>query len=585
MIENPGHLRDPVHGEVKLSDLEWQLILSSPMQRLRGIRQLGLVEAVYPGAGHSRFEHSVGTMHMAGRLAAHLGLDSDQVAEVRLAALLHDLGHSAFSHAVEGVLSRNPDIQPSLDGRRASGHEQFTYSIITAHPFGEEALQAADEEFGSAGRLFSDVALIASGKSPPLGQIIVGDLDADRIDFLLRDSHHSGVSLGLVDVDQILQALTIKSGRIVLAGEDGYQAEMSRTAAESMLIARAHHYNALIYHPEVQSMRAMLLAALERALIRMPEEEARQSVTLFFRQFTDPDLISFIAGRGDDSARELLDRIRLGRGYRLAARFDHRSLPPETRMALSTISRNGRMRKLFEDALGKKYGSMVDITVGSGVPRSTRTQMDGFLYDESALAAGLVKSLTRQIAISFFSDGSPEISLQDVAFQAFKLLSFVRAESYLPIDGLLLLFYSLQMLLSETIGSKILVPRIRNITWLYRTVARLRETGPGGYSGLFDYAFHEDYGFVYSERLFEDIQILVAMGMIYQDQRHYEKGGRWLQRYEYMLTAQGMKYAEGAAQSYRKEAEWLAGHLRQERHSIPYDQVSLSLPRYRGQKG
>lgn len=243
------------------------------------------------------------------------------------------------------------------------------------------------------------------------------------------------------------------------------------------------------------------------------------------------------------------------------------------------------MRKLFEDALGKKYGSMVDITVGSGVPRSTRTQMDGFLYDESALAAGLVKSLTRQIAISFFSDGSPEISLQDVAFQAFKLLSFVRAESYLPIDGLLLLFYSLQMLLSETIGSKILVPRIRNITWLYRTVARLRETGPGGYSGLFDYAFHEDYGFVYSERLFEDIQILVAMGMIYQDQRHYEKGGRWLQRYEYMLTAQGMKYAEGAAQSYRKEAEWLAGHLRQERHSIPYDQVSLSLPRYRGQKG
>ena len=90
MNENPGHLRDPVHGEVKLSDLEWQLILSSPMQRLRGIRQLGLVEAVYPGAGHSRFEHSVGTMHMAGRLAAHLGLDSDQVAEVRLAALLHD---------------------------------------------------------------------------------------------------------------------------------------------------------------------------------------------------------------------------------------------------------------------------------------------------------------------------------------------------------------------------------------------------------------------------------------------------------------------------------------------------------------
>jgi len=585
IIDNPGTLRDPVHGAVQVGDLEWLLLESQPMQRLRGIRQLGLVEAVYPGAGHTRFEHSVGTMHMAGRLALHLGLSAEEAAKARLAGLLHDVGHSAFSHAVEGVLSRNPEIQPCLDGRRVSRHEQFTRAIIASHPFGEKALLAADEMFGGAERLFSEVAEIASGMRPPLGQIIVGDLDADRIDFLLRDSHHCGVALGLVDVDQILQALTIKAGHIVLAGEDGYRAEMSRTAAESMLIARAHHYNALIYHPAVQSMRAMLLAALEGALRLMDGEEAKRSVTLFFLEFTDPDLIRFISERGDDAARTLLARIKSGMSYPLAARFDHSSLPPETRMALSTISRHGRMRNLFEEALGKRYGSLVDITVGSGVPRSTRTQSDGFLYDESALAAGLVKSLTRQIAISFFSDGHPEISLSEVAAQAFKLLSFIRAESYLPIDGLLLLFYSLQRMLSETYGNKILVPRIRNITWLYRTVARLKEAGPAGYSGLFDYAFHEDYGFVYSERLFEDIQILVAMGMIYQDQRHYEKAGRWLQRYEYMLTAEGMKYAESVAASYKREAEWLAVHLRQERHTIPYDLVSLSLPRYRGERG
>ncbi|HNX39853.1 MAG TPA: HD domain-containing protein [Methanothrix sp.] len=585
MIDNPGSLRDPVHGAVAVDDLEWQLICSPPMQRLRGIKQLGLVEAVYPGAGHTRFEHSVGTMHMAGKIAQHLGLPAEDVSRARLAGLLHDLGHSAFSHAVEGVLSRNPDIQPLLDGRKASGHEQFTSFIIRAHPFGEKALAAADERFGSAERIFSEVADVASGRHHPLGQIIVGDLDADRIDFLLRDSHHSGVALGLVDVDQILQALTVKAGRIVLAGVDDYQAEMSRTAAESMLIARAHHYNALIYHPSVQSMRAMLLTALEKALCLMKEDEAKRSVELFFRQFSDPDLINFITEKGDDAARSLLARIKSGRSYPLAGRFDHRSLPPETRMALSTISRHGRMRKLFEDALGRKHASLVDITVGSGVPRSTRTQSDGFLYDESALAAGLVKSLTRQIAISFFADGRPAISLDDIASQAFKLLSFIRSESYLPIDGLLLLFYSLQRMLSETIGSKILVPRIRNITWLYRTVARLKETGTAGSSGLFDYAFQDDFGFVYSERLFEDIQILVAMGMIYQDQRHYEKAGRWLQRYEYMLTAEGMKYAESIAASYKREAEWLAGHLRQEKHAIPYDLVSLSLPRYRGERG
>ncbi|MCK9442153.1 MAG: hypothetical protein M0Q13_12115, partial [Methanothrix sp.] len=350
------------------------------------------------------------------------------------------------------------------------------------------------------------------------------------------------------------------------------------------LIARAHHYNALIYHPTVQSIRAMLLTALERALSRMDADEAKSSIVLFFREFTDPDLLDFIRQRGDDTSRDLLARIKYGREFPLAARFDHRSLSPDIRMALSTVSRHGRMRKLFEDALGKKYGALVDVTVGSGVPRSMRTQANGFFYDESALAAGLVKSLTRQIAISFFSDDRPKISLEEVRDQAERLLSFIRSESYLPIDGLLLLFYSLHQMLSETYGQKILVPRIRNITWLYRTVARIKDLGPASLCGLFDYSFHSDYGFPYSERLFEDIQILVAGGMIYQDERHYELNSQWRQRYEYMLTADGIKYAEKVAGSYSKEAEALANHLRLEKHTIPYDVVSIYLKRYTGKK-
>jgi HD superfamily phosphohydrolase len=580
-----GTIRDPVHGAIRIDELERRLILSRPMQRLKGIKQLGLVETVYPGAVHSRFEHSLGTMYMAGRMAEHLALSGEEIRKVRLAGLLHDLGHSALSHAVEGVLRRNPDIQPTLSGKRVSRHEEFTRQIIAAHPFGEEALQLAKRDFCSADELFREVADIASGKRPPLGQIIVGDLDADRIDFLLRDSHHSGVSLGLIDTDQILQSLTISNGRIVLAGEGDYRAEMSHTAAESMLIARSHHYNALIYHPTVQSIRAMLLAALERALSRMDADEAKRSIVLFFQEYTDPDLLDFIRQRGDNTSRDLLERIKYGREFPLAARFDHRSLSPEIRMALSTVSRHGHMRKLFEDALGKKYGALVDVTVGSGVPRSMRTQAEGFFYDESALAAGLVKSLTRQIAISFFSDERPDISLEEVKSQAQRLLSFIRSESYLPIDGLLLLFYTLHQMLSETYGQKILVPRIRNITWLYKTVARIKDLGPAGLSSLFDYSFHSDYGFPYSEKLFEDIQILVAGGMIYQDERHYEQNGRWRQRYEYMLTAEGIKYAKQVTGSYSKEAEALANHLRQEKHTIPYDVVSLYLKRYTGKTG
>ncbi len=573
-------IQDPIYGTIRANILEWQFIRSRPVQRLKGIKQLGLVEAVYPGANHTRFEHSLGTMHMAGVIAQHLGLSQEEIQKVRLAGLLHDIGHSALSHAVEGVLGRNPEIQPDLHGIRAKKHEEFTREIITAYPFSDEVKDAAEQTFGDSQALFEELADIALGGGPPLGQIVSGDLDADRIDFLLRDSHHSGVNLGLVDEDQIMQALTISKGRVVLAGCSDYRAEMSQTAAESMLIARAHHYNALIHHPIVQSYRAMLLAALEIALSRMDQEDAPARILLFFREYTDPDLLRFIWENGDDQARDLLQRIKYGREYHLCARFDHRSLPPETRMALSTISRHGRMRKLFEDSLGKKYKSLVDITVGSGVPKSMRTESNGFLYDESALAAGLVKSLTRQISLSFFSDSKVDVNLEEVQGHAAKLLGFIRAESQIPIDGLLLLFSCLHNMLSETFGERILIPRIRNITWLYRTIFRIKSEL--GLCSLFDYSFHEEYGFPYSERLFEDIQILVAMGMIYQDQRHYELNGQWLQRYEYMLTAEGLRYSEVVAGSYEKEAEMLRRCLLMDKHSIPYDMTSLHIKRYSG---
>ena len=573
-------IRDPVHGVIQANEMEWRLIQSRPLQRLKGIKQLGLVDAVYPGANHSRFEHSVGTMHVAGLIAGHLQLPANDVQKVRLAGLLHDVGHSALSHAVEGVLGRNPELQPRLAARPISRHEDFTREIIIRHPFGMQALRACEESFSDIDSLFLDVAEIALGGNSPLGQIIAGDLDADRIDFLLRDSHHSGVSLGLVDADQILQALTIQNGKIVLAGDGDYRAEMSHTAAESMLIARAHHYNALVYHPTVQSIRSMLLAALESALSGMDKDEAVSRILLFFREYTDADLLRFIWDKGDDVSRELLQRIKFAESYPLASRFDHSTLSPDIRMALATICRNGRMKKLFEDGLGKKYKSLVDVTVGSGVPKSMRTESGGFFYDESALAAGLVKTLTRQIALSFFSDAEIAISQEEIRAQAFKLLSFIRSESYLPIDGLLLLFYTLHQQLSETFGPKILVPRIRNITWLYRIVSRLKEMD-ANLSGLFDYSFHTDYGFPYSERLFEDIQILVATGMIYQDQRHYEEKGSWLQRYEYMLTSEGLIYSELVSNSYVSETDLISNFLKFERHGIPYDMVSILLERYK----
>jgi HD superfamily phosphohydrolase len=206
---------DPIYGHVALSNLEHLIINTPEMARLRRIQQLGLADLAFPGANHTRFEHSVGTLFMADKIAKALGLTHDEISKVRMGALLHDVGHCAFSHVVESILKRNPSYQPVLNGKNFINHEMFTKFII-ANSFHTRPQIAplADASF------FQEVSRIATGdiesvQKPYLAQIISNDIDADRIDFLLRDSYHTGVSFGLVDVDQIIGSMSLQ-GRIII---------------------------------------------------------------------------------------------------------------------------------------------------------------------------------------------------------------------------------------------------------------------------------------------------------------------------------------------------------------------------------
>jgi HD superfamily phosphohydrolase len=125
------YIIDPIYGRVEISELE-QLIINTPeMARLRRIQQLGLADLAFPGANHTRFEHSVGTLFIADKTAKALGLSQEEIVKVRMAALLHDIGHCAFSHVVESVLKRNPSYQPVINGKNFLNHEMFTKYIIS----------------------------------------------------------------------------------------------------------------------------------------------------------------------------------------------------------------------------------------------------------------------------------------------------------------------------------------------------------------------------------------------------------------------------------------------------------------------
>ncbi len=197
-------IRDPIHGFIRADPLEAALVGSRPLQRLRQVHQLGLTFLVFPGAEHSRFSHALGAMHLAGRVYDALasrpesplpaaGADPRWRRLVRAAALLHDLGHAPFSHSAEELFEGGID------------HEEMTRRLIVT-----PEISAAFERFGNGVATADVVRLLAGGGSAEerlLAQIVSGDLDVDKMDYLLRDSLFCGVRYGSYDLDRLLDTL------------------------------------------------------------------------------------------------------------------------------------------------------------------------------------------------------------------------------------------------------------------------------------------------------------------------------------------------------------------------------------------
>lgn len=226
-------IRDPVHGAISLTEQERRILDSPAMQRLRHVRQLGMAHLVYPGAHHTRFEHSLGCLSLADAMARALALGEDDRRRLRMSALLHDVGHLAFSHDSESVTCQ-----------RLGDHEARGARLI-----GQGVLAELVRETDSPGL----VARWMQGAR--FGQLITSDVGADRIDYLLRDAHYTGVAYGVVDWVRILSTLRWAGGAPALRA-GGLE------AAESLIMARFEMFHAVYYHHTVRIIRSMLQAAI-----------------------------------------------------------------------------------------------------------------------------------------------------------------------------------------------------------------------------------------------------------------------------------------------------------------------------------
>ena len=286
-------VRDPLWNTIRLDETAVRIVDTAAFQRLRYIRQLGFAHLVYPGATHTRFDHALGVYHLASTALRLLREDGrgpsevwDEAALIPYAALLHDIGHYPYSHALEELES---------DGMPA-GHEE-----VSARFFESDDLRAALEPLGT-GAATRIHALIRGESDSPLQGLVSGSLDLDKQEYLRRDARFCGVPYGEVDVDRLLLGMTLlqdpESGR----WEVGVH-EKAVAALESLLFAKYQMFRNVYWHHAVRSATALYKRIVEES-VRSGLLEGDELIGP-----TDEELLYEIARRARDSDDEVAERL------------------------------------------------------------------------------------------------------------------------------------------------------------------------------------------------------------------------------------------------------------------------------------
>jgi HD superfamily phosphohydrolase len=360
-----GEITDPIHRYIRFSETEREIVDTEIFQRLRGIRQLAGAHLVYPSAQHSRFEHSIGTMHIAGYAGETLFSkgyfgDEDKVQQLRLAALLHDIGHGPFSHLFEEVLMEKQNMN----------HEDMGRQIISQSEI--------SDILGKHGYNSSDICKLSFGQSNIqfFNEIISGALSADMMDYLPRDGLFTGVEYGKIDYHRLISSFEVTA--------DGHLAinKSALYSLESMLISRYEMYKAVYFHKTVRSAEVMLL----RSIMLADEQLNLTNKTLDkYLSLTDEITLERIRLLGNDNK----SAARLAQDYKsrkllkcVYEKFLHSHEKLNRRLCAKALF--GLESRISEIAQLKKENTVfVDASSASSMPRTpTKEEISSILLIE-----------------------------------------------------------------------------------------------------------------------------------------------------------------------------------------------------------
>jgi len=353
---------DPIHDFVRVYETELKIIDSPIFQRLRRIRQLSGAHLTYPGAQHSRFEHSLGVMHIAGQAADALNekglLGSDKIQDIRIAALLHDIGHGPFSHLFEEVLQSKKKIS----------HEEMGKKIILHSEIGDILSKSG------VNKKFITKLAFGDRKYQFVNEIISGSLSADMMDYLQRDGYYTGAEHAKIDQQRIIRSLDVYKGKLALDRSALY-------SFESMILSRYQMFKAVYFHKTVRSAEVMMLES-----IRLADDECGfTSLDLDnYVKLTDEFVISQILGLSDRTDE-------LKRAKKIASDYQNRRL----------------FKCVFEKIMTHKFEKTQDL-IRQKIAKKARVDKNQIFVDTSGTSSlPLTPSKEKTKSITLITKGSP----------------------------------------------------------------------------------------------------------------------------------------------------------------------------------
>ncbi len=338
-------IRDPLHGYIELDELARAIIDTVEMQRLRRIRQLGFSYLVYPGANHTRFEHSLGTYHLMNVLLDQLDVAKEEEEELLVASLIHDVGHGPYSHVTEPLIQK-------FTGR---SHEDLEYVLFTDE---DESAKKKDAE-SSASTIAEVVEEYRLDKRKILryikgeqaenrtvrdfSKILNGEIDVDKMDYLVRDSYYTGVAYGVVDNIRLIQGLDFFKEELVIT-------EKGVLPAEYLLFSRFLMHPTVYNHHTGRIAQLMLLNALEAFIETKSETDAKDYASTLRK--TDDSEINIALRNAKGYPKEMVTRINERRLFKRAVYTNINELPEGI---AEELSEEQRLREV-EEEISKRAG-------------------------------------------------------------------------------------------------------------------------------------------------------------------------------------------------------------------------------------